>query len=126
MAREYGKQLDINSILAKVLRGYIDPTKYDQLKAEIRQHTYVQLKWKLLNDPACENEDPKFSKVFRVLFVNERSVVVQAVEMRAGGTRFGTFKVMLADWSRVFIRWSDERSFDWDHCWSKGMYMYVE
>ena len=116
MASENKTTFCVNSLVAQLLHEYIDPTKYDQLKAEILQHTYVLLKWKLLKNPACQNEDPAYSKVYRVLFVNDRSVIVQ-IGVEGFVTRFGTFKIMLADWSRVFIRWAEKRGRDWDLDW---------
>jgi hypothetical protein len=124
MASESKTTFCVNSVLAKVLREYIDPTEFDQLKAEIGQHTYARLKWKLLQNPACQNEDPRFSCLYRTLFLNERSVIVQEVELGGDRTRFGTYKIMLPEWSRVFINWGEERRATWDWCWNEGMNMY--
>ena len=115
----------VNSVVAKLLKDYVSmPTNHDALKEEIMQHTYGRFKWKLIKDPACQDEDPKYSNVKRILFVNERSVIVQDVEMSVGSTRFDTYKIMLDDWARVFIAWAERRTADWDNCWYEGCRMY--
>ena len=114
----------INTVISKTVAAYVALPNYDALKDEIRQHTYGRFKWKLVKDPTCTNEDPSFFNTKRILFVNEQSVVIQDVEMSVGVTRFGTYKIMLEDWTRVFIDWSDERTIDWDYCWNQGCRMY--
>jgi hypothetical protein len=114
----------VNTVIAKIVTDYVAPPNYDALKEEIRQHTYGSFQWKLLDDPTCTDEDPKYSNIQRVLFVNEQSVIVQEVEMTFDSTRFNTYKIMLEDWSRVFIAWAEKRTADWDHCWDQGCRMY--
>ena len=114
----------VNTVIAKVLQDYNQSPTFEDLKAELRQHTYGRFKWKLVEDLSCPDEDPKFNNVKRILFVNEASVIIQDVEMIVGSTRFDTHKIMLKDWNRVFIKWAEERSNDWNYCWNQGARMY--
>ena len=114
----------VNSVVAKLLTDYVTPTNYDALKEEIQQHTYGNFQWKLVKDITCQETDPRFSNVKRVIFINEQSVILQDVEMAVYCTRFGTYKVMLKDWEKVFISWADTRTDEWDYCWMEGARMY--
>jgi hypothetical protein len=114
----------INTVISKTVAAYVALPNYDVLKEDILQHTYGRFKWKLLDDPTCTNEDPKYSNIQRVLFVNEQSVIVQEVEKTYDSTRFNTYKIMLEDWSRVFIAWAERRTADWNDCWDQGFRMY--
>ena len=119
----------VNAVVAKVIKDYITPENFDDLKATLRQHTYGRFKWKLVRDisrgqAVQKSYDPKFNDVKRILFINEASVILQDVELSFGKTRFDTYKVMLRDWDRVFIAWAEKRVADWDSCWEEGCRMY--
>ena len=118
------KEFCVNTVVAKLLKDYVMPLNYDALKTELNQHTYGRFKWKLVRDITCQEDDPKYWNIKRILFVNEQSVIVQDVEMSVGMTRFETHKIMFRDWNRVFIDWEESRTSAWDNCWNQGCRMY--
>ena len=116
----------VNSLVAKIIKDYV-MGDFEKLIEEIKFFgPYGRFQCKLVKDINSTETDSKFRSVMKVLFVNQDSVILQDVELSGDCTRFGTYKVLLEDWSKVFQEWEDADACDgWlELCWTAGMRMY--
>ena len=98
----------INTLVAKVLKDYIQSPTYEELKAEIQSQEYARLKLSTDTHPD--------GFWYAILYVTSDSVVVQDVLLKCEDTRFGVHVVRLDEWEAVFMEWIDEQHSRYEDC----------
>jgi hypothetical protein len=88
----------VNTVVAKLLKDYVQTPNYEELREKIVKHKYAQLK--LSGD--------KIPFWYALLHLTSDCAIVQDVLLRVGGTRFSTHVVKFADWEDVFVEWIDK------------------
>jgi hypothetical protein len=91
-------QFCVNSVVAKIVKDYIQVPDYSALREEIGNHTYASL----------QLPEDKIPYWFVLLFVTSDCAIVQEVMLHCGCTRFRVKKIQLSDWEAVFKHWIDE------------------
>ena len=116
MSNQENKGYCVNSLLAKVLKEYVQEPDWSALKTEIEAHKYANIKM------------PDFLEHwYAILHVTGDSVVIQDVLLKVGHTRFEVHVVRLADWHNVFREWIGKehpRFSDCDSEFERGMLAY--
>ena len=117
--------MDQASIVAKIVKECLQGPDFSALKEELRSHEFVRVYWEVLKGVRETPTKPNYTNTKKILFVNERSVIVQDVEKTCGSSRFVTYKIYFEDWKKVFAKWlSDDMKPVMRDCWRRGMYMY--
>ena len=99
--------MDQASIVAKIVKECLQGPDFSALKEELRSHEFVRLYWQVVKGIRETPTAPNYTNTKKILFVNERSVIVQDVEMPCGASRFVTYKILLQDWEKVFASWTN-------------------
>ena len=94
------KQFCVNTVVAKIIKDYVQVPTFEELKEEIQHQEYARMK--LSTDRMITGY------WYAMLYVTTEHVVVQDVLLKVGDTRFGTHLVKLSDWNTYFIEWIDE------------------
>ncbi len=97
-------QFCVNTVVAKIVGSYVQPTDYSALVEEIGNQRYAALQLEKDTVPAW----------YVMLHTTPQCVIVQDVLLKVACTRFRVSKVQLSDWNKVFKHWIDE---DHDSYW---------
>ena len=119
-------KMDQASIVAKIVKVCLQGPDFSALKKELRSHEFVRLYWEVVRGLRETPTDSNRANVKKILFVNERSVIVQDVELSADCTRFETHKILLQDWEKCFESWLTDPDdiLGMRFCWNDGIEMY--
>ena len=112
----------VNSIIAKTLESYVQVPDYSDLRDEIENHTFVQLKRQLTPDA----RGIWHLQRYKILFVTSDTVIVEETELTCGCSRFQVRKIDLSEWDQWFDEYIDEGEgfVVQEMCWADGMRMY--
>ncbi len=106
------KTFCVNTVVAKILKDYVQCPTFEELRAEIQQQRYANLRYHVLMKTPFAETRPDVNQWYAVLYVTSDSVVIQDVLLKCTDTRFAVHVVKLEDWNTVFLGWVDE-----DHKW---------
>ena len=112
--------MDIPSIISKLVKDCLTGPDWEVLKDELRSHEFVRLYWEVLKEVRETPSSENYNSVFKILFVNEASVIVQDVERDFDATKFHTYKVYFQDWHTAFQRWEADEHGLFQECWEDG------
>ena len=121
------KTFCVNTVLAKLLKGYVQSPTFEELRSEIQQHKYVNMRYHVLMNTDHAETRPDVLQWYAVLHVTSDSVVIQDVLLKYPDTRFAVHVVKLEDWGTVFAEWIDEghtRHLDCHISFEEGMREY--
>jgi len=96
----------VNTLVAKVLKDYVQVPTYEELKEEIQNQEYAEMKLSTDTIPDW----------YAMLYVTTEHVVVQDVLLTAGQTRYETHLVKLSEWNTYFVEWIDENHNRYEDC----------
>ncbi len=91
-------QFCVNTVVAKIVGSYVQPTDYSALVEEIGNQRYA----------ALQLEGDQIPHWYAMLYTTPQCVIVQDVLLKVECTRFRVSKVPLSDWNNVFKHWIDE------------------
>ena len=117
--------MDQANIIASIVKECLQGPDFSKLKKEILTHEFVSVYWEVIKGIRIEKRK-NYTNTKKILFVTDRSVIVQDVELSCGSSRFVTYQIYLKDWEKVFASWisSSGMKSAMRECWERGIYMY--
>jgi len=110
------KTFCVNTVVAKILKDYVQCPTFEELRAEIQQQRYANLRYHVLMKTPFAETRPHVNHWYAVLYVTNDSVIIQDVLLKCAATRFAVHVVKLEDWNTVFMEWIDEDHNRFDDC----------
>ena len=115
----------VNSVVAKVLKDYVQRPDYSAIRDEIETYVdgFLILKQRL-EVPVGTLIPTRWSKI---LFTTADSVIVEHVEMTRNKTRFTVKKINYEDWGNWFVDYISPENDAFpsvNDCWTEGSRMY--
>ena len=93
--------MDQANIIASIVKECLQGPDFSKLKKEILTHEFVSVYWEVIKGIRTEKRK-NYTNTKKILFVTDRSVIVQDVELQCGSSRFVTYQIYLKDWEKVF------------------------
>ena len=121
------KTFCVNTLLAKIVKDYVQCPTFEELRSEIEQHKYANLRYHVVMKTRHAETRPDVNQWYAVLYITSDCVVIQDVLLKCEDTRFAVHVVKLEDWNTVFMEWIDaehDRYVDCRESFVEGMREY--
>lgn len=99
----------VNAVISMIINEYLRGPDWSGLITKIKNYKYVNLQYRIVEDPETEfTSKAWYGCYYRILFVNQDSIIVENIELEIGDKRYGIYQIFYNDWDKVFISWVDE------------------